>query len=107
MATIIPTISSCNDKITAGEKRLARILERGLGEECCCWYDIPTGDKHLHPDFMILSPEKGIIFLEVKDWFITKIKKANKSNVLYETQNGIQSLKNPIEQVRRYAFEAV
>lgn len=36
-----------------------------------------------------------------------KNKKANKSNVLYETQNGIQSLKNPIEQVRRYAFEAV
>ncbi|MEN1932895.1 hypothetical protein P4909_07215 [Escherichia coli] len=62
MATIIPTISSCNDKITAGEKRLARILERGLGEECCCWYDIPTGDKHLHPDFMILSPEKRHYF---------------------------------------------
>lgn len=29
MAIIIPTISSCSEKITAGEKRLARLLEGG------------------------------------------------------------------------------
>jgi hypothetical protein len=29
MAIVIPTISSCSEKITAGEKRLARLLEGG------------------------------------------------------------------------------
>ena len=79
MALIIPTISSCSEKITAGEKRLARLLEGGLSEQCTCWYDTRMGDKDDHPDFVILAPEKGLLFLEVKDWFISKIKSANKT----------------------------
>ena len=74
MAIIIPTISSCSEKITAGEKRLARLLEGGLSEQCTCWYDTRMGDRQEHPDFVILAPEKGLLFLEVKDWFISKIK---------------------------------
>lgn len=107
MAIIIPTVSSCSDKITAGEKRLARILEGGLSDQCTCWYDTRMGEKQTHPDFVILSPEKGLLFLEVKDWFITKIKSANKTHIHYETANGIEPLKNPLEQVRQYAFDTV
>ncbi|VFS83967.1 type I restriction endonuclease [Salmonella enterica subsp. enterica] len=51
------------------------------------------GKQHSHPDFVILTPDKGILFIEVKDWFITKIKGANKTYVQYETKNGIESLK--------------
>ncbi|EJL8851830.1 NERD domain-containing protein [Salmonella enterica subsp. enterica serovar Enteritidis] len=107
MAIIIPTVSSCSEKITAGEKRLARLLERGLSDSCTCWYDTPMGKQHSYPDFVILTPDKGILFIEVKDWFITKIKGANKTYVQYETKNGIESLKNPIEQVRQYAFQTI
>lgn len=107
MAIIIPTISSCSNKITAGEKRLARLIEGGLNEQCTCWYDIPMGEKHTHPDFVILSPDKGMLFIEVKDWFITKIKSANKSQIHYETKNGVEPLKNPIEQVRQYTFQTI
>lgn len=107
MATIIPTISSCSYKITAGEKRLARLLERNLSETCTCWYDIPTGQQQLHPDFIILAPKKGIIFLEVKDWFITRIKQISPSQVLYGTPEGDLILQNPIEQVRNYAYHTI
>lgn len=107
MAMIIPTISSCSERIMAGEKRLARLLEGGLSEQCTCWYDTRMGDKDDHPDFVILSPEKGLLFIEVKDWFITKIKSANKTHIHYETKNGIEPLKNPLEQVRQYTFNIV
>jgi hypothetical protein len=107
MAIIIPTISSCSEKITAGEKRLARLLEGGLSEQCTCWYDTRMGDKDDHPDFVILAPEKGLLFIEVKDWFITKIKSANKTHIDYETKNGIEPLKNPLEQVRQYTFHII
>lgn len=107
MATIIPSIGSCGDKITAGEKRLARLLESNLSDECLCWYDIPTGEKQIHPDFIILDPQKGILFIEVKDWFITKIKSANKTHVIYEKPDGEISLANPVEQVRQYSYSAV
>ena len=107
MAIIIPTISSCSEKITAGEKRLARLLEGGLSEQCTCWYDTRMGDKQEHPDFVILTPDKGLLFIEVKDWFITKIKSANKSHIHYETKDGIQPFKNPLEQVRQYTFHTI
>ena len=80
MATIIPTIGSCGNKITAGEKRLARIFESNLSSDCTCWYDIPTGEKQTHPDFIILDPQRGLLFIEVKDQYISKIKSANKTN---------------------------
>lgn len=107
MAIIIPTVSSCSEKITAGEKRLARLLEGGLSEQCTCWYDTRMGDKDDHPDFVILAPDKGLLFIEVKDWYITKIKSANKTHIDYETKNGIEPLKNPLEQVRQYTFHII
>lgn len=107
MATIIPTIGSCGNKITAGEKRLARIFESNLSSDCTCWYDIPTGEKQTHPDFIILDPQRGLLFIEVKDWYISKIKSANKTHVIYETSDGDISLTHPIEQVRQYSYGAI
>lgn len=107
MALIIPSISSCSEKITAGEKRLARLLERGLGDECVCWYDIPMGEKQLYPDFVVLAPDKGMLFIEVKDWYISKIKSANKTHIQYETKEGIRPLDNPYEQARNYTHNII
>lgn len=107
MALIIPTIGSCGSKITAGEKRLARILESNLSHESLCWYDIPTGEKQTHPDFIILDPQKGLLFIEVKDWFITRIREANKTHITYETPEGIIPLTNPVEQARQYAYNTI
>lgn len=87
----------------AGEKRLARILENSLDERSYCWYDIPTGHTQVYPDFIVLSPQLDILFIEVKDWFAIRIKHVNKNFILYETQDGEELHQNPLEQVRNYS----
>lgn len=74
MAIIIPTVSSCSEKITAGEKRLARLLERGLSDSCTCWYDTPMGKQHSHPDFVILTPTKVYYSLKLRTGLLQKSK---------------------------------
>jgi hypothetical protein len=58
--------------MTPGEKRLARRLEALLDDDYLCWYDIPVGRKNRYPDFIILHPARGLLFLEVKDWRLEK-----------------------------------
>jgi len=52
--------------MTPGEKRLARRLEALLDEDYLCWYDIPVGRKNRYPDFIVLHPARGLLFLEVR-----------------------------------------
>ena len=70
MATLIPNINSCVGKMTSGERRLARRLEALLEEDYLCWFDIPLGSKRRYPDFIVLHPKKGILFLECKGGLI-------------------------------------
>ena len=79
MAQLIPHLSTCLPRMTAGEKRLARRLETLLDDDYVCWYDIPVGRKNRYPDFIILHPARGLLFLEVKDWRLANIKKISKS----------------------------
>ena len=74
--------------MTSGEKRLARRLESYLEDDYLIWYDIPVGRKHRYPDFIVLHPARGILFLEVKDWRLETIKKITKSRVELLTNNG-------------------
>lgn len=43
MAELIPTLNSCSEKMTPGERRFAKRIEASLGNDCLCWYDIPVG----------------------------------------------------------------
>ncbi|MCV4784862.1 NERD domain-containing protein, partial [Escherichia coli] len=54
--------------MTSGERRVASRLESFLNDDCFVWYDIPVGRKNRHPDFVIIDPDNGLVFLEVKDW---------------------------------------
>ena len=68
MAQLIPNLNTCLSRMTPGEKRLARRLEALLDDDYLVWYDIPVGRKNRYPDFIILHPARGLLFLEVKDW---------------------------------------
>lgn len=81
MAQLIPNLSTCLSRMTASEKRLARRLEALLDDDYLCWYDIPVGRKNRYPDFIVLHPARGILFLEVKDWCLENIKKISKTHV--------------------------
>ena len=88
MATLIPSISCCKFD-TSGERRFAQRLESKLEEDYLCWYDVPVGTGNLHPDFIILHPQRGLIVLEVKDWRLDNIQAFDRFRVSLHTQSGV------------------
>jgi hypothetical protein len=104
MATLIPAFHSCLSRMTAGEKRLARILERHLEDDYLLWYDVPVGAKQLHPDFIVLHPVRGLMILEVKDWKLEHIQRVTPDTVNLLTAEGVKDVQNPLVQARGYAL---
>ena len=80
MATLIPAIGSCVSRMTSGERRLAERLEQKLDDDYLLWYDVPVGPRHLHPDFVVMHPRRGLLILEVKDWSTKTIQQADKQS---------------------------
>jgi hypothetical protein len=89
--------------MTHGERRVAQRLESLLGDECLIWYDIPVGRQYRHPDFVIIDPANGLIFLEVKDWRLSTLRYADPQTVSLTTEQGEKQERNPLVQVREYA----
>ena len=54
----------------------------------------------MHPDFILLHPNKGIIIIEVKDWHLNPPQYKENGQVLDNDKNYINS--NPIDQVASY-----
>ncbi|MFI3014267.1 NERD domain-containing protein [Klebsiella aerogenes] len=107
MAKLITSIMFCADRMTAGERRVAQRLESHLSDECLIWYDIPVGRQYRHPDFVIIDPQLGLIFLEVKDWRLSTLRHADPQTVVLDTESGVKQEHNPLEQVRQYARDTV
>lgn len=108
MAEIIPTLSrEVLSRMTSGEKRLATRLRHFLEDDYLCWYDIPIGKTRRYPDFIILHPSRGLLFLEVKDWKASSIKKISKETIELLTNNGMKTVPNPFVQVRQYAYQGL
>ncbi|MEI6209848.1 MAG: 3'-5' exonuclease [Desulfuromonadales bacterium] len=103
MAVLIPSISTC--KFDApGERRFARLLEAKLEDDYLCWFNVPIGPARLHPDFIILHPQRGLIILEVKDWKLSTIQSINHHEATLLVNGGSLKQKNPLEQARTYAM---
>lgn len=107
MAIMIPQYIESYIGYTMGEKKVFNLLQK-LPDDNIVYYDIsvPTRQKELskYPDFIIVSPELGLIILEVKDWSITSILKADSEK--FELNFGIKNvvLKNPLKQARDYCM---
>ncbi|HID82224.1 MAG TPA: DNA helicase II [Chromatiales bacterium] len=108
MAEIIPPLNRQTlSRMTSGEKRLARRLESLLEDDYLVWYDIPVGKKRRYPDFIILHPLRGLLFLEVKDWKPETLKTINKKNVTLLTDKGLVTKPHPLEQARQCSYSAL
>ncbi|NIF20447.1 3'-5' exonuclease [Candidatus Pantoea multigeneris] len=107
MAKLITSLSTCSDRMTPGERRVAQRLESLLPDDCLIWYDIPVGRDHLHPDFIIIDPGLGLIFLEVKDWRPSTLRYASPQSVTLETDKGEVHHSHPLVQVKQYACATV
>lgn len=103
MATLIPAISTCAGRMTAGENRFARRLEAKLEDDYLLWYDVPVGPANLHPDFIVFNPRRGILVLEVKDWKLDTLQTMDRDNATLVTADGVKQVPNPLEQARHNA----
>ncbi len=108
MAEIIPPLNQQTlSRMTAGERRLAHRLRELLEDDYLVWYDIPIGSQRRYPDFIVLHPARGLLFLEVKDWKLDTIRNINKTEVTLLTDRGLVTTANPLEQARGYTYQVV
>lgn len=89
---------------TSGERRFAERLETLLEDDYLCWFNVPIGRRHQHPDFVILHPRRGLLVIEVKDWKLDNIQSINPQSVSLLTPTGLKRVGHPLEQARQYAF---
>ncbi len=107
MATLIPSLNSCKPRMSSGERRFGERLETKLEDDYLLWYDVPIGNRNLHPDFIVIHPRRGLLILEVKDWRIDTIRAMSRTQATILTSTGIKNVANPLEQARQYAHEVV
>ena len=107
MATLIPAISTCTARMTSGERRLAERLEKKLDDDYLLWYDVPIGARLAHPDFVVMHPRRGLLVLEVKDWRLATIQRADRQTWEITPDGVPKSVINPLEQARQYAHTVV
>ncbi|MDQ2928896.1 MAG: NERD domain-containing protein/DEAD/DEAH box helicase [Pseudomonadota bacterium] len=107
MATLIPAIGTCASRMTPGERRFAERIEQKLDDDYLAWYDVPVGPKHAHPDFVMLHPRRGLLILEVKDWRLDTIRRADKQTWEILPDGVPKTVESPLEQARQYAHQVV
>jgi Nuclease-related domain/UvrD-like helicase C-terminal domain/AAA domain len=107
MATLIPSLGTCVSRMTSGERRLAERLEQKLDADYLMWYDVPIGEKIARPDFVVMHPRRGLLVLEVKDWKLSTIARANKDTWEIIPDGIPKNVINPLEQARQYAHKVV
>lgn len=107
MAELIPNLNTCLPKMTAGEKRFARRLLELLEDDYLVWYDIPLGVKRRYPDFIVMHPSRGLLFLEVKDWKAERLRRFSPTTVELLTDTGLKTMANPLEQARQCAYQVL
>ena len=106
MATVIPNLSTLRN-MTPGERRLGQRLETLLEDDYTVWYDIPLGRQRRYPDFIVLHPGRGLLFLEVKDWKPDTLRRLTPTHADIHTHTGLKTVSNPLEQARQYGLVAI
>lgn len=98
MAIMIPESINQMENVTSGEVRFFDLLKKLLPEDYIVWYELEVTRKT--SDFIILGPDIGILVIEVKDWNINSIVKADNNH--YELSTAIGTTLNPQKQARTY-----
>lgn len=107
MATVLSSPINAGTRATPGERRFAERLASLLEDDYLCWYDVPVGPRHQHPDFVVLHPRRGLLVLEVKDWKLDTIRSLDPLSTTIDVGSGLKTVSNPLEQARQYAHEVV
>jgi len=106
MAFIIPeTIAARSGAATRGERKVFEALRDNLPEDYLVYYNISV--KGRYPDFIIVGSDLGVVALEVKDWRLDSIAAVTRDGVVLREDGAECTLKNPVQQARKYILEAV
>jgi hypothetical protein len=101
MARFIPALDVCVGKMTSGQRRLARTFEALLEDDYLVWFDLPPTKVRRYPDFMLLHPARGLLFIDVRDWKSEQLRNINATTVELLTDTGLKHVPNPMEVVRQ------
>lgn len=104
MARLFPQLSACRFD-TPGERRLAERLYRKLEDDYLVWCNVPVGAKALHPDFIVLHPQRGLLVLEVKDWRVETVHAMDRQMAQIHAGGGIRKVASPMLQARGHVLE--
>ena len=88
-----------------GERALLYQLKRCLSDDYLVWHDVPVGPKARQPDFVLFSPRRGLLILEVKHWAWGAVRCCNRDSVELITDRGLVTVPHPNAQARAYALE--
>lgn len=105
MAIFPQGLTNVDQRCNTGERRVLHQLKRCLEGDYLVWHNVPIGPRARQPDFVILSPRRGILLLEVKDWRRTTLVSASRDSVELHTDHGRVTRANPLRQARDYAME--
>ncbi|MGM9487750.1 DEAD/DEAH box helicase [Ideonella sp. YS5] len=105
MALFPQGLTNVDRRCTPGERNVLHQLKRCLGDDHVVWHDVPIGPRARQPDFVVLGPRQGLLLLEVKDWKLSTLAKANPDAVELNTPRGLVTVANPLRQARDYAAE--
>ena len=103
MATLIPHVNTAFT--TQGERRFYDFLKQAAKPDshCYAWYSPQIEERE--PDFVLYTPEVGLVVFEVKDWVISQVISADpKTFRLQFAGNRKESRTNPFFQSRGYTF---
>lgn len=104
MARLFPQLSACRFD-APGERRLAERLYRKLEDDYLVWCNVPVGARSLHPDFIVLHPQRGLLVLEVKDWRIETVHAMDRHMAQIHVGTGIRKVPSPMFQARSHVLE--
>lgn len=100
MATMFPADVAVFS--TPGERQLFHFFERGARPDnlFLCWYSPDIEDRE--PDFILLSPDCGLVVFEVKDWLVEQIIELDPKTALLNIGGKQERRKQPLAQARGY-----
>ena len=105
MAIFPQGLTNVDQRCNPGERRVLHQLRRCLEGDYLVWHNVPIGPRARQPDFVILSPRRGILLLEVKDWRRATLLTVSRDRVELHTDRGRVTHANPLRQARDYALE--
>ncbi len=105
MAIFPQGLTNIDRRCDTGERAVLHQLKRCLSDDYMVWHNVPIGPKARQPDFVILSPRRGLLILEVKHWAWGSLLSFNRDSVVLQLEGGPKTVAHPLSQARGYAME--